>query len=94
MHDYTGCVVRATAGRDAEGLFFVTGMQGEYLLMCDGKRRKVEKPKKKKLVHVCVVDVNSTLYQAISVKLKKSEPISDRALRRALAAIKEGIIFG
>ena len=50
MHDYTGRIVRATAGRDTGGLFCVVGVDQERarLLLADGKRRKVSRPKAKK----------------------------------------------
>ena len=76
MFDYTGQIVQATAGRDKGGVFCVVGMdhRQERLLLADGKRRKVSRPKAK--------------------KLRQGEPVSDRELRRALAAFKEGITLG
>ena len=46
MSDYTGWVVRATAGRDKDGLFCVVGVDRErnLLLLADGKRRKAARP--------------------------------------------------
>ncbi len=48
-----GSVVLAKAGRDAGRLFVVLDVIDDaYLMLCDGKLRKVEKPKKKKIRHV------------------------------------------
>ncbi len=47
-----GSVVRAKAGRDKDGFFVVIKTEGAYAYICDGKRRKVETPKKKKLIHL------------------------------------------
>ena len=53
MCDYRGWIVRATAGRDKDGIFCVVGVdEEERLLLADGKRRKAAKPKSKKLGHV------------------------------------------
>ena len=54
MYDYTGWIVQATAGRDQGDLFCVVGVDQEQqrLLLADGKRRKAQKPKRKKLRHV------------------------------------------
>ncbi len=54
MYDYTGWIVQATAGRDQGGVFCVVGVDQERqrLLLADGKRRKVARPKRKKLGHV------------------------------------------
>ena len=42
MSEYTGQIVRATAGRDKEGIFCVVGAEHEpeRLLLADGKRRR------------------------------------------------------
>ncbi len=45
-------IVRSEAGRDKGKLFFVLNVDGEYLLLADGKERKAERPKRKKLFHL------------------------------------------
>ena len=35
-------IVRSEAGRDKGNLFFVLDVDGEYLLLADGKRRRAE----------------------------------------------------
>ena len=48
-----GRVAVATAGRDKGRRFAVIGTEGtEYVLLADGRLRKAEKPKRKKLKHV------------------------------------------
>ena len=87
MQDYTGWIVRSTAGHDKGELFCVTGMEGGYLLLVDGKRRKLSRPKRKKPGHVEVED--SGAYQQLDLqRFRMGEEISDRALRRALAAFR------
>ena len=44
-------IVRSNAGRDQGKLFCVMNVEGEYLLLADGKSRKVELPKRKKRRH-------------------------------------------
>ena len=41
-------IVRSDAGRDKGKLFVVLAVEGEYLLLADGKSRKLESPKRKK----------------------------------------------
>lgn len=51
--DVIGRVAVATAGRDKGRRFAVVGTAGDdYVLLADGKRRKAQKPKRKKLKHV------------------------------------------
>ena len=87
--DYTGWIVRATAGRDKDGLFCVVGVDQtqKRLLLADGKRRKCARPKTKDLYHVKLLagEFDNPDIQ----KLKQGEALSDRALRRALAAFRD-----
>ena len=97
MYDYTGQIVQATAGREKDGLFCVIGVDHEKvrLLLADGKRRSVRKPKEKKLGHVRHLTDSQTMFDHPTIrKLTQGEPVTDRELRRALAAFKEGIKLG
>lgn len=97
MFDYTGRIVRATAGRDRDGIFCVVGVDQErtMLLLADGKRRKAASPKAKKPGHVlCLTDSQHSFDHPVVRSLQEGKPVSDRALRRALAAFKEGTTLG
>ncbi len=87
--DYTGWIVRATAGRDKGGLLCVIGVDQEQkrLLLADGKRRKLARPKAKELSHTELL-TDGFDHPAIQ-KLKQGEALSDRELRRALAAFRD-----
>lgn len=91
MFDYTGQIVQADAGRDKGGIFCVLGVDQEQvrLLLADGKRRRVSHPKLKKLGHVTLLTDTQHEYDHPAIqKLKQGTPLSDRELRRALAAFK------
>lgn len=89
MPDYTGWIVRAEAGRDKGGLFCVMGIVQEQrrLLIADGRRRKAAWPKAKDFNHVKPL-TGEFGHPAIQ-KLRQGEPLSDRELRRALAAFRD-----
>ena len=89
MPDYTGWIVRATAGRDKDGLFCVVGVDQarKRLLLADGKRRKYARPKAKDLNHVKLL--TGEFSHPDIQKLKQGEALSDKALRRALAAFRD-----
>ena len=93
MNYTTGSLVLAQAGRDQNGLFFVVGMKDGFLLLADGKRRKTASPKRKNPAHVCPVLPGDFTHPVIE-KLKEGNPVTDRELRQALAAFKEGISLG
>ena len=82
MYDYTGWIVRSTAGHDKGELFCVVGREDSFLLLADGKRRKIAKPKRKKLGHVSVENRGAFLHPTIQRVLSRRPP------RRALAAFR------
>lgn len=92
MCDYTGWIVQATAGRDRDGIFCVVGVdqEGARLLLADGKRRKASRPKAKKLGHVKPLTDHLKGFDHPAIqKLKQGEALSDKELRRALAAFRD-----
>jgi len=48
----TGQIVKAKAGRDKNGFFIIKEIDGQYAYIVNGKSRKVDSPKKKKLIHL------------------------------------------
>lgn len=86
--DYTGWIVRSEAGHDKGDVFCVMGTEAGLLLLADGKRRKISHPKRKKVGHVTVLNRGGYLSPAIQ-RIGMGEPVTDRALRRALAAFRE-----
>ena len=51
-----GGIVISKRGRDKGRPFVIVGMDGDYLRLADGKLRKLEKPKKKKAMHVQITE--------------------------------------
>ena len=45
-------IVVSLNGRDKGKLFFVLGRTDMYAFLCDGKSRRLDKPKRKKLKHL------------------------------------------
>ena len=78
-------IVRSDAGRDRGKIFIVLAVEGEYLLLADGKGRRVEAPKRKKCRHVLFVAADES---RLADKIKRSEKITNSELRRTLAAYR------
>ena len=78
-------IVRSDAGRDRGKLFIVLAVEGEYLLLADGKVRRVEAPRRKKRRHVRFVSADESRR---ADKIKRSEKITNSELRRTLAAYR------
>ena len=80
-------IVKSIAGRDAEDLFFVLTTEGDFVLLADGKRHKVEAPKRKRRKHVAFV---CQCDAPIAGKIKSNEKVTNSELRKAIAAIGGG----
>ena len=81
----TGDVVRSAAGHDKGQLFLVLREEGDFLWLTDGKRRKLEAPKKKRRKHV----VSAGFWtHPVAGRMKDGEPVLDSEIRRALAAFR------
>ena len=78
-------IVRSDAGRDRGKIFIVLAVEGEYLLLADGKGRRVEAPKRKKRRHVLFVAADES---RLADKIKRREKITNSELRRTLAAYR------
>lgn len=87
--DHTGWIVRSSAGRDKGELLCVVGVdQGKNcLLLADGKHRTLARPKGKRMRHVELLNDGSGCPAAR--KLRQGEPLTDKELRRTLAALRD-----
>lgn len=76
-----GDFVIATSGRDMGKCFVVLSVENQFVYLCNGKNRKVDTPKKKKIKHIEYQDrANDKVCQA----LEKNE-LTDKAVRRAIS---------
>jgi ribosomal protein L14E/L6E/L27E len=75
-------IVRALAGRDKCKLFFVIEREREYAYIADGKSRKLESPKRKKLKHLTLEQKSDS---RVAEKLRSGEKITNSEIRRTLA---------
>ena len=75
-------IVKSTAGRDKGKLFFVLEVEEDFLLLADGKTRKLESPKRKKRMHTCFM---ARYGCRAAEKIKSGEKLTNSELRRTLA---------
>ena len=75
-------VVKATAGRDRDKLFYVIDTDGQFLLLANGKDRPLDRPKRKKCKHVQKVLRSET---RVANKLLSGDKVLNSELRRDLA---------
>ena len=86
-------LVEVTAGREKNKYFVVTEVIDEnYVLICDGRRRKVEAPKKKKTKHIKGLDYS---LKEIKEKLDLGKEINNSLVRKSIrTGLKELKILG
>ena len=74
-------------GRDKGRALFVTEIDGAYLILVDGKSRRLEHPKRKKQKHCMFLARDSS---RVAEKLREGERVANSEVRRALAAFYAG----
>lgn len=79
-------IVRSQRGHDSGGLFCVMDVDGSWLYLADGKRRRVSRPKRKSDKHVVLV--GEWDHPTIE-KVRVGQPVRDRELRAALAVLRD-----
>lgn len=73
-----GQILRSKAGHDQGDFQAVLSVCGAYAMMADGKRRRIEAPKKKKLIHLAPTNI----------RLGEESLSTNRQLRRAIASLQ------
>ena len=76
-------LVEATAGRERGKLFYVMETDGEYLLLADGKNRRVEAPKRKKRKHTRFI---ADTEDRVAAKIRENEKVTNSELRKSIAS--------
>ena len=72
-----GKIVFSKAGRDKGKAMVITAVTENYLLVCDGKERRLERPKRKNPKHL----------QFTNTRLEPNLFETNRALRKSLKAL-------
>ena len=80
MEITAGMVVISATGHDKGQWFLVTGADGRYAYLADGKERRLSAPKKKNLKHIRMTD-----------KALDASGITDKRLRSTLRALSQSI---
>lgn len=86
MDDCLGRLVVSLAGRDKGCICAIVGIADEpgYVFVADGKLRKVETPKKKKLKHIKPIKGASEEENMLS-----SDRVTNRMIREHIGFLKE-----
>jgi ribosomal protein L14E/L6E/L27E len=82
-----GMIVTSRAGRDAGDRYVVVGVaEGETVLVADGRKRGVGRPKRKNVKHLVV---HGPAHGVVD-RLRANQPVTDEDLRETLGPPPEG----
>lgn len=73
MQLQVGMVVCATAGKEKDNFYIVTGLDCNTVYLADGKHRTLDKPKRKNVKHI-----------RLTTEVWDMNGLTDKALRRRL----------
>ncbi len=87
MDLHIGDIVYSRAGRDQGRYFLVIGLVDEqYVLIADGKLRRIETPKRKKVKHLRALPQQDL---RICEKVRNGEKLTNSEIRREMASLSE-----
>lgn len=82
-----GSVVLSTAGHDSGNYFVVLEVENEdFVKICDGKNRTLEKPKRKKIKHL---KDTFLILDEIAEKLNANKVVHNKNIQTALKKVLE-----
>lgn len=81
MEVQIGQVVYSKSGHDKGDALMVFSVEGEYVYLVDGRRRRLGKPKRKKMIHI---QPTSYIEGEAAGRLSRKEYIPDAEIRKAL----------
>lgn len=81
-------IVKSLAGHDRNNYYHILLSEGEYVLLTDGKLRRLQNPKLKKKKHVEQMGGSDS---PAAVKIRTGGMVTNREIIKSLAAYKSGI---
>lgn len=80
-----GDIVRSVAGHDKGTLYFVVNRYEDFVSLVNGKQKKLNSPKSKRIKHVVSVGVWTN---PVTERLKNGGSVLDSEIRRTLAVFR------
>ena len=83
-----GEFAKSKAGHDKEEIIIIINKEKEYVYLVDGKSRILDKPKKKKIKHIQVIN---QIDEELQRKLETNLILRDEDIKRAIKSYKQKI---
>lgn len=78
-------IVKSLAGHDTGSIYHVMSTSGGYAMLADGKIRRLQNQKRKKLKHLTFLARSDS---PVAEKIKSGGMVTDSEIRKSLAACK------
>ncbi|MEA4816927.1 hypothetical protein SDC9_190256 [bioreactor metagenome] len=88
MEFFPGQVVYSKCGRDKGRAFIILSFEENYLYLTDGTLRPIERPKKKKVMHV---QKTGFVFSELGEKIINGETITNSEIEKALKNVAANI---
>ena len=85
MNKYIVCFATSIAGHDHNNIYVIIDADDEYVYLVDGKIRKVNNPKKKKLKHVQLIKRTD---DTITGRINNNVALSNEDIKYAIKNIQ------
>ena len=82
MNISKGDLIVSLAGRDKDQVFYVLNVDETFAYLANGKQRKIENPKRKKLKHIRFA---ARIDSRVAEKIRSGDKVLNSELRRDLA---------
>ena len=77
-----GKFATSKAGHDKAQVYVIIAMEGDFVYLCDGRLRPLDKPKKKRKKHIQIV--NTTVEQDLYNRILNKETVRDEEIKYAI----------
>ncbi len=77
-----GRFVTSKAGHDKAGIYVIIEAEGDFVYLCDGRLKTLQKPKKKRLKHIQMT--GTTVEQDLLNRLIEKNAVRDEEIKYAI----------
>lgn len=82
VRNMIGNFATSKAGHDKKQLYVIIAAENDYVYLCDGRLKPINKPKKKRLKHIQIINV--TVEEDLKNRLCSNETVRDEEIKYAI----------
>ena len=83
--DVLGKFATSKAGHDRDQIYVIVDAEDDFVYLCDGRLKPLQKPKKKRLKHIQII--NTTVETSLLNRLINKEAVRDEEIKYAIKNI-------